>query len=737
MSSVQTIEVHTAPAYEVTIGAGLLRECGARLKTVLGGCRIAVVADSNVAPLYLETVCASLRDAGFAVCSYVFPAGEAHKNFTTLSAILEFLAESQLTRTDCVAALGGGVTGDMAGFAAASYLRGIRYVQLPTTLLSAVDSSVGGKTAIDLAAGKNLAGAFLQPAAVLCDTDCLKSLPAAVFADGAAEAIKTGVLSGETLFSLFEDGTLTDAPAEVIARCIRYKAGVVERDEKEQGERRKLNLGHTVGHVRAARLGRAGGVRAHRGVSGEERPADRHGLSRRGAGESRAGGQEAQRGQHHHRRAEGHRRLRAEKDPGDGASSHHRRRTGGLRMDIRIRPHALAGAVTPPPSKSMAHRLLLAAALADGVSTVKNVALSQDIEATLRCMAALGASWERTDKSTLRVTGIGGKGKTFPELPRFDCGESGSTLRFLIPIALAVAGGGVFTGRGRLMERPQKPYFDLFDEKGISYEQTAGVLTVRGTLTPGEYRLAGNVSSQFFTGLLFALPLLGGGSTLVSTTRLESRDYVAMTRDALARAGVRIDGDAERFAVPPSVYRSFDAAVEADWSQAGFWYAARFLGNGVEVCGLNENSAQGDRVVKDLLERFKAAGEQSVDVSDCPDLLPPLAVMAARREGTTHFVNAARLRMKESDRLTTTAALLRALGVPAEETADSLTVRGMPSFSGGTVDGANDHRIVMAAAAAATAAAAPVTVAGAEAVRKSYPSFWEEYKRLGGSFDVL
>ena len=305
-----------------------------------------------------------------------------------------------------------------------------------------------------------------------------------------------------------------------------------------------------------------------------------------------------------------------------------------MRMDVRIRPHALAGAVTPPPSKSMAHRLLLAAALADGVSTVKNVALSQDIEATLRCMAALGASWERTDKSTLRVTGIGGKRKPFPELPRFDCGESGSTLRFLLP-------------------------------------------------------------------------------------------------------GVKIDGEAERFAVPPSVYRFFDAAVEADWSQAGFWYAVRFLGNGVEVCGLNENSAQGDRVVKDLLERFKAAGEQSVDVSDCPDLLPPLAVMAARREGTTHFVNAARLRMKESDRLTTTAALLRALGVPAEETADSLTVRGMPSFSGGTVDGANDHRIVMAAAAAATAAAAPVTVTGAEAVRKSYPSFWEEYKRLGGSFDVL
>mgnify|MGYP004516807679 FL=1 len=405
-------------------------------------------------------------------------------------------------------------------------------------------------------------------------------------------------------------------------------------------------------------------------------------------------------------------------------------------MDIRIRPHTLSGAVTPPPSKSMAHRLLLAAALADGVSTIENVALSQDIEATLHCMEALGAKWEQTVDRTLRVTGIGDRRKSFTELPRFDCGESGSTLRFLIPIALAVAGGGVFTGRGRLMERPQKPYLDLFDEKGIFYEQKDGTLTVRGVLTPGEYRLAGDVSSQFFTGLLFALPLLSGGSTLLPTTRLESRDYVAMTRDALARAGVTVSGESA-FSVSPSHYRPLTAAVEADWSQAGFWYAARFLGNRVDLCGLDEASAQGDRVVAALYERFEPMGEQRVDVSDCPDLLPPLAVMAARREGTTHFVNAARLRMKESDRLRTTAALLRALGAPTEETADSLTVRGVPAFSGGTVDGANDHRIVMAAAVAATVSAAPVTIKGAEAVKKSYPSFWDEYKRLGGDFDVL
>ena len=381
----------------------------------------------------------------------------------------------------------------------------------------------------------------------------------------------------------------------------------------------------------------------------------------------------------------------------------------------------------------MAHRAVLCAALATGSSHITNLEFSKDISATL---AAAGQLCARVTTGPADAV-VEGLGRFAPLTAPVDCCESGSTLRFLIPIASLTGQEVTFTGRGRLMERPQSVYETLYREQDLRFEQNSAGLTVEGALTPGEYRLAGNVSSQFFTGLLFALPLLGGGSTLVSTTRLESRDYVAMTRDALARAGVRVDGEAERFAVPPSVYRSFDAAVEADWSQAGFWYAARFLGNRVELRGLNEASAQGDRVVAALYERFKPAGEQSVDVSDCPDLLPPLAVMAARREGTTHFVNAARLRMKESDRLTTTAALLRALGVPAEETADSLTVRGVPAFSGGTVDGANDHRIVMAAAVAATAAAAPVTVTGAEAVRKSYPSFWEEYKRLGGEADVL
>ena len=247
--SIQTILVRTDPEYDVTIGPGLLKECGPRLREVVPLCHMAVITDSTVAPLYLEIVKDSLLEAGYKVSTYVFPAGEGSKNFNTLSSILEFLAEEQLTRVDCVAALGGGVTGDMAGLAAALYLRGVKYVQLPTTLLSAVDSSVGGKTAIDLSAGKNLAGAFMQPSAVLCDTDCLKTLPPHVRADGAAEAIKTGILCSEKLFALFEADVLSTNPELIISRCVAYKAGVVERDEKEQGERKLLNLGHTVGHA--------------------------------------------------------------------------------------------------------------------------------------------------------------------------------------------------------------------------------------------------------------------------------------------------------------------------------------------------------------------------------------------------------------------------------------------------------------------------------------------------------
>ena len=415
-------------------------------------------------------------------------------------------------------------------------------------------------------------------------------------------------------------------------------------------------------------------------------------------------------------------------------------------MDLQIIPKKLSGAVTPPPSKSQAHRLLIAAALSGGVSVLHGLAESQDIQATRRCLSALGAGMEDLPDGALRVHGLGHGIVMAPPYALLDCGESGSTLRFLIPVALLVQGGASFTGRGRLMERPLKPYEDLFREKGVAWKLEDHILTVNGgrgydalALDSGAYRLPGNVSSQFFTGLLFTLPLLNGDSTLMSTTPLESRDYLEMTRQALAAAGVTTRwADENTLCVPGGqVYQPFTTTVEADWSQAGFWYAADFLDSQVEIRGLDPDSAQGDKVVSELYWKLARPGDAEIDVSGCPDLLPPLAVMAAVRSGTTRFTNAARLRMKESDRLSTITAALTALGAEVHEEPDRLIIVGKPSLPGGTVDSANDHRIAMMAAIAATGCTGPVTIRGAECVQKSYPDFWEVYRSLGGDIHVL
>ncbi len=405
-------------------------------------------------------------------------------------------------------------------------------------------------------------------------------------------------------------------------------------------------------------------------------------------------------------------------------------------MNITITPRLLKGSITPPPSKSQSHRVLIAAALAEGVSMLRNVALSQDIEATIRCLEALGASF-RWEREALAVTGLAGQAAPQGELPLLDCGESGSTLRFLIPIALALRGGGRFTGRGRLMERPQGPYFDLFREKGISFEQKDGVLTVSGRLEPGTFSLPGNVSSQFITGLLYALPLLSGESEILLTTPLESRGYVDMTLDALERFGVRVEReDCGRFSIPGGqTFQARDLAVEADWSNAAFWYAAIGLGSQLELDGLNAFSSQGDMRIVPYYLKMRGKGPVELDVSQCPDLVPALAAQAALRgEGlTTRLVNAARLRMKESDRLATVTEVLNALGADVEEHDDHLVIRGKDALPGGvTVSGHNDHRIAMMAAVAATGCGAPVTITGAECVRKSYPNFWDDYEALGG-----
>ena len=391
-------------------------------------------------------------------------------------------------------------------------------------------------------------------------------------------------------------------------------------------------------------------------------------------------------------------------------------------MNVTILPGTLKGAVTPPSSKSQTHRTVLALMLAQGEGKLSNLAVSEDIQATQDCVAALKS----------------GQPAQADGLPVLDCGESGSTLRFLIPVALAVRGGGHFTGRGRLMERPQGPYIRLFEEKGISWNQEGACLTVAGQLEPGVYALPGNVSSQFITGLLYALPLLPGDSRIVLTTPLESRGYVDMTLDMLRRFDIKVEEQEDGFLVPGNqTYQARDLTLEADWSGAAFWYAANFLGAQVDIQGLNPDSVQGDRQIGTLYWKLARPGDVDIDLSQCPDLAPPLAVMAAVRKGTTRFVNAGRLRMKESDRLETIARTLNALGAKAQVGEDTLTLEGVDHLEGGTVDGCNDHRIAMMAAVAAVACKEPVTILGAECVKKSYPRFWEDYTALGGEVHGL
>ena len=408
-------------------------------------------------------------------------------------------------------------------------------------------------------------------------------------------------------------------------------------------------------------------------------------------------------------------------------------------MNITITPTLLKGQITPPPSKSQAHRCIIAAALADGVSVLTNVGHCADVDATVACLEELGAQFQ-WEGSTLTVTGMGANQMSPMRrmaIPRMDCGESGSTLRFLIPVALAVRGGGVFTGHGRLMERPLKPYFDLFDEKGISYEQTGDTLTVRGLLEPGEYRLPGNVSSQFFTGLMFALPLLGGDSRISLTSPLESGDYVELTRAVMTDAGVLTQGGS----IPGNqTYRPFRKVIEADWSQAAFFYAAHGLGSDLLVDGLSPFSLQADtRIVPYYMELCSAEEDVVLDVSQCPDLFPALALLGAVRDGqTTHIGGGARLRLKESDRIDAVGRALAAFGVEVEQFTDGIGILGTKTLKGNvTIDCCGDHRVAMMAAMAATRADGPVTLLGAECVGKSYPGFWEDYKSLGGVFQEV
>ena len=408
-------------------------------------------------------------------------------------------------------------------------------------------------------------------------------------------------------------------------------------------------------------------------------------------------------------------------------------------MDIRITPSLLHGDVTPPPSKSVAHRLIIAAALAKGRSVISSVYYSKDIIATIEAMRALGASIE-CDGSTVTIDGI----TEPPAKAEIDCNESGSTLRFLIPVACALGVETTFIGRGRLPERPITPYLEELPKHGIEFDYSGTMpFTVRGKLTGGEFKIAGDISSQFITGLLLALPLIEGGSRVTLTTKLESRPYVDITRDCLVKFGCDIAEDENGWSVDGTCLSPCECAVEADFSQAAFFCAANALGSNVNINGLNVNSFQGDKKIVEICEKIVYNKENGLDTafeadcSDIPDLVPILAVLGSLCSGTTRITGAARLRIKECDRLAAMAESLNAVGGNVTELPDGLVIEGRDSLRGGEVPDFNDHRIPMAMAIASTRCTEPVIIRGAQCVAKSYPDFFEVFGSLGGSFEEV
>lgn len=396
-------------------------------------------------------------------------------------------------------------------------------------------------------------------------------------------------------------------------------------------------------------------------------------------------------------------------------------------MNVTISAAHLTGQITPPASKSFAHRQLIAAALSDAPTTLFIDNPSDDITATLACISALGAGISlASDNRTYTVTPI----TSVPKKVSLFCAESGSTLRFLLPVTAALGTHATFSGSGRLPQRPNRELISAMEKHGICATASLLPLTLSGQLEGGLYEIPGNVSSQYITGLLLALPMLCSDSRILFTTPVESASYLSITCQVLEQFGITVKVLPDGYLIPGNQhYRSVGSlTTEGDWSSAVFWYCANQMGHHITLDGMNLTSCQGDRAVLQQLEMLGSV----VDVSQTPDSLPALAVAACTFPGTTRFTGAGRLRIKESDRLSAVYQMLTALGQQAEEFQDELIVHGGKPFIGGTVNGCRDHRIVMAAALAASVSKAPVTITDAEAVSKSYPRFFKHYVDLGG-----
>ena len=429
-------------------------------------------------------------------------------------------------------------------------------------------------------------------------------------------------------------------------------------------------------------------------------------------------------------------------------------------MKIKIKPSTLNGKIEIPPSKSYSHRAVIAAALAESEkkSMIDNLKFSVDITTTTDIMENWGAKIKRFE-SALEI--VGNDGRDVPKDKYVQCNESGSTIRFLIPVGITSKNELIFDGKGKLVDRPLDSYYKIFEGQGLKYETTGGKfpLTVNGKLKAGNYEIDGNISSQFITGLLYALPLLDGDSKLIINKNLESKGYIDLTLEILKLAGIEIVNNGYKsFDIKGNqTYKPFNYTVEGDYSQVAFWIVAGIISanrdNEVKCLHVNKNSLQGDREIIEIVTRMGANLEifedyvivkpsktkgTVIDISQCPDIAPILTVLAALSEGETRIINGERLRIKESDRITSIKTELNKLGANVTEEGDSLIIQGVEGFTGGVAVSAwNDHRIAMSLAVASSRCEKEIVLEEAESVRKSYPHFWDDFVKMGGEIEIV
>ena len=397
-------------------------------------------------------------------------------------------------------------------------------------------------------------------------------------------------------------------------------------------------------------------------------------------------------------------------------------------MKVTFKPAKLYGTVLAPPSKSMAHRMLICGGLAHkGTSVIQGISRSEDVTATLNCLKTLGAEYEK-EGDTVTIKGIDIRRSTLTK--PLACNESGSTLRFFLPLCLLSGNEATLKGTEKLLSRPLSVYESICKEQQISYIKNKDSVSVKGVISAGDYKIPGNISSQFISGLLFALPLCEKDSTIDIIPPIESRSYLDLTIEALAEFGVEIKWQDERtlFIKGNQTYQPKNTSVEGDYSNAAFFDALRLFGHEVSVTGLSETSRQGDKAYLKCFELL-SKGTPTIHIGDCPDLGPILMAIAAAKNGAV-FTGTKRLKIKESDRGAAMASELAKFGVSVTVHEDSIVVYPL-SFHAPTetLYGHNDHRIVMALATLLSMTGG--TIDGAEAVKKSLPEYFERMKELG------